>query len=91
MNKVLVIKTGELLDIKFSYKNMKIEIDLENFSKETQDTMRLWTSSFPSSDDTGNEKDGFWYTLSDGMKYHEDELIVGLDNIRDYKLKNIIE
>ena len=32
-----------------------------------------------------------YYILSDGKKYYENELIIGLGNIREYKIKNIIE
>jgi hypothetical protein len=36
---------------------------------------------------TGNEKEDF-YVLSDGKTYEVDDLAVGLDEIRNWKLKN---
>ena len=40
--------------------------------------------------DTIDKKDEPYYILSDGNKYYENQLIIGLDNIREYKIKNII-
>jgi hypothetical protein len=46
----------------------------------------------PTSPPEENKKEKLpYYVLSDGNKYLEKELIVGLDNIREYRIKNIIE
>lgn len=36
-------------------------------------------------------KEGQYYLTSDGQKFHEDDVIVGLDEIREYKIKNNLE
>jgi len=33
-------------------------------------------------------KEGAYYKIN-GKEYHQDEVVIGLDNIREYKLKNI--
>jgi hypothetical protein len=37
-----------------------------------------------------NKSLGRFYVLSDGIEYPEDELIIGTDNIREFKLKGIV-
>lgn len=99
MKEVLVIETGELLDIKFHYKMMKFEFELPKdfINKSENQTVETWVKHdskgniHSGSMDSKNEKDIPYYILSDGNKYLEKELIVGLDNIREYRIKNIIE
>lgn len=35
------------------------------------------------------KKDGWYYTLTDGTELHEEELIVGTKEVRDYKINQI--
>jgi hypothetical protein len=52
------------------------------------------TSSFSFDDletkEFKNKSLGRFYVLSDGIEYPEDELIIGQDNIRQFKLNNIV-
>jgi hypothetical protein len=106
MKEALVIETGELLDIKFHYKTisgmMKFECELPPELTKTIKTENTITESWiktnseggmsPTSPPEENKKEKLpYYVLSDGNKYLEKELIVGLDNIREYRIKNIIE
>jgi hypothetical protein len=74
--KALIKETGQILDIK------------ENWMKS------LVTSSFNFDDletkEFKNKSLGRFYVLSDGIEYPEDELIIGTDNIREFKLKGIV-
>jgi hypothetical protein len=80
MKKALIKKTGEILDITFEYSTVKLKVNfptqLDDFNSETSVKMK-----------TGNEKEDF-YVLSDGKTYEVDDLAVGLDEIRNWKLKN---
>ncbi len=103
MREALIIETGDILDIKFQYKMMNfrfslpegIEIDDNSLlEKETYvrtepgKPLKLEGSlTKPGEDDEKRT----YYILSDGKKYYENELIIGLNNIREYKIKNIIE
>lgn len=92
IDKAFVIKTGELMDItsRYSIKLMTISIELPDDMEETlkKSMSDNFIGDFEYKDT--KDKEGDYFTLSDGKKYHEDELIVGLDNIREYKLKNIL-
>lgn len=74
--KALIKETGQILDIK------------ENWMKS------YVTSSFRFDDletkEFKNESLGRFYVLSDGIEYPEDKLIIGTDNIREFKLKGIV-
>lgn len=78
MKKALIKDTGELLDIRQTYQVVKM-----NFTFDLKGKI-----------ESGNEKDfkyePNYYILSDDKEYHEDDVIVGVDNIRDWKIKNII-
>jgi hypothetical protein len=39
--------------------------------------------------DSEPQEEGHYYTLDDGKVYHEKDVIVGIDNIREEKLKKI--
>lgn len=36
-----------------------------------------------------DKKDGWWYTLKNGTEYHEDDLIIGTEEIREFKINQI--
>jgi hypothetical protein len=96
-----VIETGETLDIKFQNKIMKFTFELPSEIKsEENPTIESWVKFDKEGKIQGgseslhsmeNKKDEPYYILSDGNKYYEKQLIIGLDNIREYKIKNIIE
>lgn len=93
--KALIKETGEILDIKSKFQKMKLKIDIDNFPDYLKESLKgfeddVWIKSDPDKYQIKNNE-GSYYILSDGGKYQDDEVIVGLDNIREYKLKNIIE
>lgn len=88
MDKALVIKTGEILDVKGYYKTMQISIELpEDLAESLKGTLDNWSDYLAVN--TGKMEDCEYYTLSDGNKYNKDEVIAGSDNIRDYKLNKL--
>lgn len=91
-DKAIVIDTGEILEIKSFYKSMNftIEFPAELKSYISGSVQDFDQKIFIKSDKVGTSKPGDYYILSDGKNYSGDELIVGLDNIRDYKLKKLI-
>jgi len=85
MRKALVKKTGELLDVKSIRKEVTISIE---FPKDLDIDVKEQTYNL--------KLDNYVYTdgdveLSDGNLYKRKDLIVGLEDIRDYKIKNIIK
>lgn len=99
MKDALVIKTGEILDIKFQYEKMVMSysfdlyIDPKDCDEANYRAMKGVTTNevWAKKNDSGDVEEGNYYVLSDGNKYYENELIVGLDHIREYKIKNIIK
>lgn len=85
-DKALVIETGEVLDIEFQYLTKKVNISfvLEEISSNFESQILAFEK------ESSEDKEGNFYVLSNGQKYQEDELIIGIDNIREYKLKKII-
>jgi hypothetical protein len=87
MSKALIKKTGEIVDIQdqWSLRYVSFSIDFENV-----ETMKLPESStYTHSESSG--KVGYYYLTTDGRKFHEDDVVVGLDEIREYKIKNNLE
>ena len=74
--KALIKETGQILDIKENW--MKSQIT-SSFSFDDLETKEFKNKSL-----------GRFYVLSDGIEYPEDELIIGTDNIREFKLKGIV-
>lgn len=91
--KALIKKTGEILDVEnyFIYASISINIDMEEKLveeiKSSDYSKSVWT--FKDDSKVAN-KEGQHYHLSDGKQYHEDDLIVGLENIREFKLNEIL-
>jgi hypothetical protein len=75
--KALIKETGQILDIKENW--MKSQVT-SSFSFDDLETKEFKNKSL-----------GRFYVLSDGIEYPEDELIIGQDNIREFKLNNIIK
>ena len=86
-DKALVKETGEIQEIKSEYEVQYITasftFDLSDEKAETIKEMTLVHDSEP-------QEEGMHYTLSDGKVYHEKDVVVGMDNIREEKLKKII-
>ena len=116
MGKALIKETGEIFDIQFHYKVMKMNftfnydsddkiesVDVkeikEKVKKEKKTSWFYKGNSHPTeynppkrdkNDEETLKKHGY-YVLENGEKYFGDELIIGDDNIRDWKIKNIID
>ncbi len=86
-DKALVKETGEIQEVKSEYKVSHVKatfnFDLSDDQNENIQKMTFVHDSEP-------QKEGTHYTLSDGKTYHEKDVVVGVDNIRDEKLKKII-
>lgn len=74
--KALIKETGQILDIKENW--MKSQVT-SSFSFDDLETKEFKNKSL-----------GRFYVLSDGIEYPEDELIIGIDAIREFKLKGIV-
>ena len=81
-DKALVKETGETKD-SVKYITMSFNFDLDDKQMEDIKEMTFVHDSEP-------KEEGDYYTLDDGKTYHEKGVIVGTDEIREHKLKNII-
>lgn len=101
MKKALIRETGEILDIKSKYQKMNLTFNLDfvdslNMNDDDKNNLKklstkeVWINSSFNEYNVKSKKEGTYYILSDDNKYFEEELVVGMDNIRDWKLKNII-
>lgn len=87
-DKAIVRKTGEILDIKRHWIVKAISIE---FPEGLEHFNTILEEKFAFDIDVENHKNGDHYILSDDKEYMSDELIVGVDNIRDYKITNQIK
>ena len=102
MKKALIRETGEILDIKQKYQKMNLSFNLDfvdslNMSDDDKNNLKklstseeVWINSSFDQYNVKSKEGGTYSILSDDNKHFEEELIVGMDNIRDWKLKNII-
>jgi len=98
---MLVKETGEILTTTnngFEIKHMSFsfEFDLEDVVKdkieeELVEQRTLSTFTFTHPGDSKTDQEGKYYTGDNGETYHESEVVVGLDEIREYKLKNNLD
>lgn len=103
--KALILKTGEVFDVESDYiiASMQVSFELEEavikevkehlsnskqIPSDSQVSKSLWT--FVDNDNKEPYKEGTHYHLSNGSTYHEDELIVGIEKIREFKLNEIL-
>lgn len=91
--KALIKESNEILDVEGYYSvhqmTFTLPIELEGKLKDMK-----W--SFPSFDIKTDkipevEREGDYYILSDGKKYTGSELVVGLNNIRNYKFEKLLK
>ena len=88
MKQALIKKTGEIFDVQNEYSMIRMTIELPFDFPGKESFVEKWTHSnneFKMT--TGKDKEDY-YTLSNGETYEVDELVIGLDEIRDWKLKN---
>lgn len=74
--RALIKETGEILDIKQNW--MKSHVT-SSFNFNDLETKEFKSKSL-----------GRFYVLSDDIEYSEEELVIGTDNIREWRLKRIV-
>jgi len=89
---MLVKKTGEILTtanngFEIKYMSFSFKFDLEDGVKDKIEEKTTYTHPGLSKTD----REGKYYTGDNGETYHESEVVVGLDEIREYKIKNNLE
>lgn len=93
-DKAIVIETGEIFDIVSHWltKKMTLSINLpDDMDSDIKEKFEKYVGEFEvKEEDPKVHKDGDHYILSNGKEYIGEDLIIGLDNIREYKLKNIL-
>ena len=88
--KILVKKTGDILTTsnnELQIKIMNFEFDLEYNIKDKIENKITFTHP----GDSKTNREGKCYIGENGNIYHESEVIVGLDEIREYKIENNLE
>ena len=95
MKKALIKKSGEILDVVSEYSMVQMEINFPlDFPLELSDKIKSeWTFATEDSKlkmKTNKQREDY-YTLSDGETYEIDELVVGLEEIREWKINNNLE
>ena len=90
IKKAIVKKTGQILDIVNEFSLIQISIKLpDDFPEDLKSKME---EDFPDINDvkmkTGKDREDY-YELSDGKTYEIDELVVGIDEIREWKINNL--
>lgn len=82
--KALVKNTGEIFDIenRYLFSPITININLDD-NKPLKEDLSKWEKK------TESTKPGTYFVLSNKKKYHEDDIVVGIDNIRDYRINDL--
>lgn len=87
---VILKENGEQSVIVNTYGVYTIKVSFDNLEGIGEETLKLYKQQQLNEDNT-KKKDGWYYTLENGNNIHEDDVIVGKDDIRDYKIKKIEE
>lgn len=86
-DKAIVKETGELYQVESQYSvkymTMSFTFDMDEDQSENLKEMTFVHDSEP-------EEEGEYYTLSDGKVYHEKNVIVGTEEIRENKLNSLL-
>jgi hypothetical protein len=88
--KALIKETGEILDIKSNYGVSYFTMSIWRAIKNELSDELLEQIEGQYIHESSPKEEGQYYTLSNGKEYHEKDLIVGIDNIREDKLNKII-
>lgn len=92
INKILVKKTGDVFDIEtnnaFEIRHMSFSFEFDIDDKVKDEIEEKITFKNPPGSIKTNRR-GKYYTCVNGEVYHEDDVVVGLDEIREYKIKNL--
>lgn len=89
-DKALVLSTGEIFNIKTKYLTFKINISFPFESDETKDISDKIEMEPYKIYDMEEKDESAMYILENGISYKEKELIVGSSNIREFKIKNLL-
>ena len=84
--KALVKDTGQILEVESVYSVKQISVSFE-FEINDESLKELQGTTFVYSGDSKEE--GTYYNLSDGKEYVEENLIIGLDNIREDQINKL--
>ena len=84
MTKALIKKTGEVLDVRSMW---SVEMFEMTFTYDTETKSSKIEFKHEGSKDYPIDD----VELSDRKTYKKSELVIGVDNIREFKLKNIIK
>ena len=86
-DKAIVKETGELFQVESQYSvkymTMSFNFDMDEKQSEHLKEMKFVNDSDP-------QEEGEYYTLDDGKTYHEKDVIVGKEEIRDSKLNSLL-
>lgn len=87
MDKAIIKETGETKEVKsqysVSYITASFTFDLGEEKSDDIKEMTFVHNSVP-------KEEGEYYTLDDGKTYHEKDVIVGTEEIRDSKLNSLL-
>lgn len=88
MSKALIKDTQQILNIENEYgvfyTQVSFEIKLDDVPLlESLTESQKFTHS-------AKKQEGNWFLLSDGKEYHQDELVVSQEEIREYQLNKIV-
>jgi len=89
---VLIKETGEQSTIKNSYGVFEISLEIQDLKIDSVDREVIvnWYKKFVFKDkEKLEEKPGWHYHLENGKKVHEDDVIVGKTEIRDFKINQL--
>jgi hypothetical protein len=89
---VLIKETGEQSTIKTSYGVFEISLEIKDIKMDSveKEITENWFQKYVFKDvDKISEKPGWHYHLENGKKVHEDDVIVGKEEIRDFKINQI--
>jgi len=85
-DKAIVKETGELHQVESQYvvkhMTMTFNFDTEEKSEDFEEMLFVH--------DSEPQEEGEYYTLDDGKVYHEKDVIVGTEEIRDSKLNSLL-
>jgi hypothetical protein len=84
-DKAIVKETGETKEVKSQY---SVSYITASFTFDLGDGEEMKEMKFVH--DSVPQEEGEYYTLDDGKTYHEKDVIVGTEEIRDSKLNSLL-
>lgn len=97
MDKAIVKNTGELLDIKAAYITKQISFELPNELLESMKDIKdsnnvpLLNNNTTINIATKDSSPSEYYLLSDNKQYEASDIVIGKENIREYKIQTLTE